>query len=145
MKIALLVSAVIAVSASWGDVLDELLPAPRVVERLGENYRTAGLQSCGAVRIRGLVAPQQKNSCGTVKGAYILEITTNGVTVTANDAEGERYAKATLEQLEQFSPSLPCCKITDWPEFPYRGLMIDSGRNFHSLELIRDLLRHMAA
>lgn len=145
MKIALLVSAVIAVSASWGDVLDELLPAPRVVERLGENDRTAGLQSCGAVRIRGLVAPQQKNSCGTVKGAYILEITTNGVTVTANDAEGERYAKATLEQLEQLSPSLPCCKITDWPEFPYRGLMIDSGRNFHSLELIRDLLRHMAA
>lgn len=40
--------------------------------------------------------------------------------------------------------SLPCAIIEDWPDYPYRGLMIDIARNFQSPETLREIVDLMA-
>ena len=90
---------------------------------------------------------------GTVDGAperlakesYRLEVRTDGVTIVAPDAHGVRYARTTLEQLVRLSDGkVPCCTITDWPNFPWRGLMHDCGRNYLDMGSIRRILDLMA-
>lgn len=40
--------------------------------------------------------------------------------------------------------TLPCVEIEDWPDYPYRGLMIDIARNFQSPEIMRKIADLMA-
>ncbi|MDE7419578.1 MAG: family 20 glycosylhydrolase, partial [Muribaculaceae bacterium] len=40
--------------------------------------------------------------------------------------------------------SLPCVVIEDWPDYPYRGLMIDIARNFQTPETMRHIADLMA-
>lgn len=40
--------------------------------------------------------------------------------------------------------TLPCAIIEDWPDYPYRGLMIDIARNFQSPETMHDIAELMA-
>lgn len=59
--------------------------------------------------------------------AYRLSITTKGITITGRDRRGAIYGLHTLAQLIE-SPAgklgaLPMGEITDWPEFPQRGLV----------------------
>ena len=39
---------------------------------------------------------------------------------------------------------LPCVVIEDWPDYPYRGLMIDIARNYQTPETMRDMVDLMA-
>ena len=78
--------------------------------------------------------------------AYRLRIAQDGVTITASDPRGERYARVTLRQLERLTGGrVPCGTVTDWPEYRWRGLMHDCGRNFLSLDSVRKTLDLMAA
>ncbi len=40
--------------------------------------------------------------------------------------------------------SLPCVMIEDWPDFPYRGLMIDISRNYQTPETMKHIAERMA-
>ncbi len=40
--------------------------------------------------------------------------------------------------------TLPCVEIEDWPDYPYRGLMIDIARNFQTPETMRKIADLMA-
>ena len=70
--------------------------------------------------------------------------------VEAADEDGAFYAKVTLENLKRNAGSneLPDLVIEDWPDFGYRGFMLDISRNFTTkdniLKLI-DLLAHYKA
>ncbi|MCR5413626.1 MAG: family 20 glycosylhydrolase [Kiritimatiellae bacterium] len=107
------------------DAIDELLPVPRRVVRgaKAEPFVEAGKA-----------------------GAYRISIRDGKASVEANDAEGRRYAKVTLAQLDRLSRGrrLDDCTIDDWPEFKYRGLMLDCGRNWQSVESILDVIDHLA-
>ena len=50
----------------------------------------------------------------------------------AADKEGAEHAVVTLTRLRENSGdfNVPDCVITDWPDLPYRGLMLDVSRNF---------------
>lgn len=111
--------AALALSA---DCLDELMPRPREVYR-------------GSKKIE---APSGK-------GAYQLVIK-NGKPKFIGDAEGVRYAKVTFGQLKKLAgeDKLPDCVINDWPEFKYRGFLLDCGRNFQELESLKDIIDHLA-
>jgi hypothetical protein len=39
---------------------------------------------------------------------------------------------------------LPGCEIEDWPAFPWRGYMVDVGRNFMSMDLLKQQIDVMA-
>ena len=83
---------------------------------------------------------------GQVPGWY--RITINGeVKVEAADEDGAWYASVTLANLRRNAKdgAVPAAVIEDWPDLPYRGLMLDVSRNFTTkdnvLKLI-DLLAH---
>ncbi len=70
---------------------------------------------------------------------YKLSVTAQGVTITAATQAGFFNAVQTLRQLAA-GKKLPLCEITDWPAFAYRGYMQDCGRNFRSIERLKQEL-----
>lgn len=73
---------------------------------------------------------------------YSLSITKNGIKVRATSDKGIYWALQTLRQLLEASKAnrLPQCEIVDYPAFPWRGFMIDTGRSYISInELKREI------
>ena len=124
MKIAILAAVAALAATVCADVLDELLPRPRTVLR-GADWLVK--------------APVQP-------GGYQL-VVRDGRPSVSGDAEGRRYARATFAQLRRLAGEgpVPDCVINDWPEFRYRGLMLDCGRNYQSVESIKDVISALAA
>lgn len=62
-----------------------------------------------------------------VSGAYALQVTSKGITITGYDERGAFYGIQTLRQIME-SPvaskgTLPCLAISDYPDLPYRGVV----------------------
>lgn len=79
---------------------------------------------------------------------YLLAITPEGVTVTANDYNGAFYALQTMLQLlptEVYSGKdngakayeLPAVTIEDYPRFGWRGMHLDVSRHFFPVEFVK--------
>ena len=79
------------------------------------------------------------------KEGYQIDIT-DKVTVTANTVQGLYWATRTLLQISEQNErqSLPKGRITDYPDYPVRGFMIDCGRKFIPARYLEDLVRIMA-
>ena len=80
--------------------------------------------------------------------SYSLEVTPAGAHLRAANVVGAMHGLATLEQLVQSDASgefIPAVFIQDTPRFRWRGLMIDCGRHFISVEVIKHTLDGMAA
>ncbi len=124
MRFAALVALAAAACSACADCLDELLPRPRSV-------------------VRGAAAPHEVPA---VPGGYRL-VVRGGKPSFAGDVQGRRYARATFAQLRKLAGAseVPDCVITDWPEFAYRGLMLDCGRNYQNVEAIKDVISMLAA
>jgi hexosaminidase len=61
---------------------------------------------------------------------YELTITEGGIHAVASTRAGIFYAVMTLSQiLEQRGRDLPTLRISDWPDFPNRGVMLDISRD----------------
>lgn len=61
---------------------------------------------------------------------YRMDITAEGINVSATDAAGALYAVMTLRQLaRQYGNQLPLLHIEDYPDFPARGIMLDISRD----------------
>ncbi|MEO6683988.1 MAG: family 20 glycosylhydrolase [Ginsengibacter sp.] len=69
--------------------------------------------------------------------AYKISVKENSVTLTASTAHGMYYAIQTLRQLMRDNVLIDGCEIIDWPAFSWRGYMVDVGRNFQSLPLLK--------
>lgn len=76
-------------------------------------------------------------------GGYTLEVTTDGVDITAADEEGLFHAIQTLKQLE-FDHSLPVTRIDDYPRFEYRGAMLDVARHFFGVAEVKRYIDDIA-
>lgn len=125
-------------------VLDELMPVPVSV------VRTKGAKAVSPAlfeKAEVVMGPVAGAPARVTDESYALTIAADGVKITAPTPRGLRYAKTTLAQLAALAGedgSVPACEIKDWPKFPVRGLMIDCGRNYQSLESIRATLDLMA-
>ena len=139
MKLQVLTISIYVTATLSAGVLDLVLPRPRTV-----------VERPGYVSVDPPVAVVRENVSGASPSvadqAYRLVVSGNdGVTITASTERGERLARATLAQLAKLSDGkLPCCEITDWPEWPWRGLMHDCGRNYLDLASIKKILDLMA-
>ncbi len=78
--------------------------------------------------------------------SYILEISTAGVRIKASDEAGVFYAMQTLRQMTRDGKAteLQCCRISDSPRFPYRGLHVDVSRHFRSVTFLKRLIDAMS-
>ncbi|WP_425591999.1 family 20 glycosylhydrolase [Bacteroides zoogleoformans] len=68
------------------------------------------------------------------------------IEVSASDAKGLYWATRTLLQMAEQNERhrLPEGVITDFPDYPVRGFMIDCGRKFIPMAYLKDLLKVMA-
>jgi hypothetical protein len=61
---------------------------------------------------------------------YTLRISEGGIAITAHDAAGAFYGACTLAQIIAAEDEvLPYLQISDWPDFPVRGVMLDVSRD----------------
>jgi hexosaminidase len=82
--------------------------------------------------------PQQQTE------AYQLQVTEAAVKLTANTAHGIFNGIQTLKQLMRDQTFINACSITDYPAFSWRGYMIDVGRNYVSMPLLKQQIDVMA-
>lgn len=78
-------------------------------------------------------------------GWYRLIIDTQGIRAESVERSGALYARVTLEHLIEAAggKSLQPMVIEDWPDFPYRGLMLDPARHFVPGWKVKEYLRIM--
>jgi hypothetical protein len=96
-----------------------LLPRPRTLRRLAGSLATA------SVKFHVSIDPSIRQEHG-----YSLSVSPAGVNALAGGEAGAFYARQTFTQLlRQFPKSLPCVDISDWPDFPVRGVMLDISRD----------------
>jgi hexosaminidase len=72
--------------------------------------------------------------------SYSLDVTPQGAKLNAATPLGAMHGLQTFLQLVDVSPdgfAVPAVKINDRPRFPWRGLMIDSGRHFIPLDILK--------
>ena len=86
---------------------------------------------------------------GEVPGWYRI-ILDGEISIEAADEDGAYYATVTLENIKRNAAggNVPSAVITDWPDLPLRGQMLDVSRNFTKKDdLLRliDLLAHYKA
>ncbi|MHB9054668.1 MAG: family 20 glycosylhydrolase [Paludibacteraceae bacterium] len=98
------------------------------------NSNTAGVVSF-------TIHPNALNANG--EEAYRIEIGTS-VQVTANSTTGLYWATRTLLQMLEQSHSLPKGTITDFPDYPKRGFMLDAARKFFPLDYLEAVVKLMS-
>ncbi len=78
---------------------------------------------------------------------YSLKIDSDLITIEASEPVGVFYGVTTLIQiLERCGSELPCLAISDWPDFPARGVMLDISRDkVPTLETVKMLVDRLAS
>lgn len=78
---------------------------------------------------------------------YKLKIKPEQIEIIASTHAGAFYGACTLAQIiRQCDGPLPCLSIDDWPDFPYRGVLLDISRDkvptmdtlYHLVDLLAD-------
>lgn len=80
--------------------------------------------------------------------SYTLDVTGSGVRIAAPNELGAMHALETLMQLVQPAGDhyeLPAVHIDDTPRFAWRGLLIDCGRHFEPLDVLKRNIDGLAA
>ena len=77
--------------------------------------------------------------------AYNVTVVNTGITITASSIYGAMYAMESITQLlSEDNATLPTVVLEDAPQYPWRGLLIDSGKRFAPMPLIYSLLDTMS-
>ncbi len=128
-------------------LLDYLTPAM--------GYRLSLLEDSSRVEnvIRLQIESSLKEQLG-VEG-YQVEVTTRSIVIRAAGPAGLFYGIQTLRQLlppaifnkhkvEPIEWAVPCVRITDYPRFKWRGLLIDPARHFIPMQDVKSFIDTMA-
>ena len=103
-----------------------------------------------------LIAPAKKSKkskqpvelTAQQKESYTLTVGKEGILISAYEPAGLFRAAQTLRKslpiAKSQSVELPYVQITDQPRFTYRGVLLDCGRHFFSVEFIKQFLDAMA-
>ena len=80
---------------------------------------------------------------------YELDVSKNDITIKSKYAKGAFYAVQSLLQLFPLPSSantfkIACINIKDEPQFKYRGMHLDVGRHFFSVDFIKKYIDLMA-
>ena len=82
---------------------------------------------------------------GTTDG-YRLTID-DAVRIAGASADGTFAGEQTVEQILAIDPThraLPCGTAEDWPDYGYRGVMLDMGRHYYSVDYVLQEIRRAA-
>lgn len=96
----------------------------------------------GDIRVAYIDAPE-----GAKTGYHQLHIDKSGVTISAPENVGILYGiQSLLQMVEEHKEDLklPYLEIEDQPKFDYRGMHLDVGRHFFSVEQVKNYLDYLA-
>lgn len=118
------------------------LLADYIKEVTGTEVKTATKAGKNSIVLK--VAP----SIGHKEG-YELKVTADAVTLTGATEAGVFYGCQTIHKALPITEgkalaSLPAGEVKDFPQYDYRGFMIDVGRHFFSKEYLKKLIDVMA-
>ena len=84
---------------------------------------------------------------GQRPGWYRITLADGAVRIEAADEDGACYARTTLERIRRNAQgaAVPAVVVSDWPDLPWRGLMLDVSRNFTKKADLLRLIDLMAA
>jgi lysophospholipase L1-like esterase len=75
---------------------------------------------------------------------YELNVSSTQITIKASSQQGVFNAMQTLQQLARNGQTIDAVEIKDAPAFAWRGYMIDVGRNYLSMNLLKQQIDIMA-
>lgn len=75
---------------------------------------------------------------------YELNVSSTQITIKASSQQGVFNAMQTLQQLARNGQTIDAVEIKDAPAFAWRGFMIDVGRNYLSMNLLKQQIDIMA-
>ena len=82
-------------------------------------------------------------------GAYVLNVTTNGIYIAGEQEAGVLNGIHTLIQMLPLQKSMPLTvpqlSIKDYPRFAYRGMHLDVARHFFPVSFIKKYIDYLAA
>lgn len=111
-----------------------LIPAPKEIRYLSERQVKLKSVDIKVVATDGLPSEQ-----------YTLKTKGGKAVIIAQSKQAESWGRATLRQLTDKNGYVPEVEITDYPAFPIRGFMHDTGRNFREVELLKRDIDLMSA
>lgn len=76
--------------------------------------------------------------------AYTINAGSTNIKLIATTTHGMFNAVQTLKQLMRDNALIDGCNIEDWPAFSWRGYMVDVGRNFQSMDLLKQQIDVLA-
>jgi len=96
-------------------------------------------------RREGLAFPNEVRD-DVLDQAYVLSVAPDQVSVAARGAAGISYGLQTLRQMLRQERELPCVRITDWPDMPFRGLHLTLGSgHMPAFEKMKQLIDTLAS
>ncbi|WP_205728712.1 family 20 glycosylhydrolase [Flavobacterium sp. GT3P67] len=123
-------------------LVKDALVLKNAMEQKGLNvklaYKVLDAANCIQLRLGNVAAPQNQSE------AYHLETATDKIVLTANTSQGIFNGIQTLLQLMRDNVFVDASEITDWPAFAWRGFMVDVGRNYQSVKLLKQQIDVMA-
>ena len=113
-----------------------LIPAPREMRVTGGEYWAKK-------------PPKMEKVDGIPPEGYELSIRPDGMTIRYSDDAGAYYANMTLFHMGRGDAKakckvFPCLEIRDWPQFKWRGVMVDDSRHFMGKDTILRILEQMS-
>ena len=111
-----------------------LIPAPKEIKYLSD--KVVRLKSTDSKVIPSDGIPNEQYTLKTKGGKAII---------IAQSEQAAVWGAATLRQLTNEEGYVPEVEITDYPAFPIRGFMHDTGRNFREVELLKRDIDLMSA
>ncbi|MBR4995576.1 MAG: family 20 glycosylhydrolase [Alistipes sp.] len=103
-----------------------LIPAPKEINYLSDKK----------VRLKS-VEKRVVPTDGLPTEQYTLRVKNGKAVIIAQSKQAECWGVATLRQITDKSGCVPEVEITDYPSFPIRGFMHDTGRNFREVALLK--------
>jgi len=87
---------------------------------------------------------KKNDSLNAASESYNLKVSEKKILLSASSAHGIFNGIQTLRQLMRDGAVIDACEITDQPAFSWRGYMIDVGRNYMSMKLLKEQIDVMA-
>ncbi len=132
------VAFVASVAAAFAECV--VLPLPQKYRETGSAPINVAAARVRYVKVREIKGVPEH----ALDEAYSMRVTSSEVVVKHVTPRGKFWAEQTLRQLKA-NKNQKACDIVDWPAYPFRGFMQDTGRSYIPLSEIKreiDILSH---
>ncbi len=116
-----------------------------VLGYLEQRLEKVGIKTSANAKMKLLI--EMRPSISTNAEYYTLKVSQKSIEIVGQSREGVLNGIKTLAAvLERVNDGkLPCAEVVDYPDFKYRGMMLDIARNFTPYESLLDFIDRLAA